>query len=176
MTLIETPIKDAWLVKLKKLEDGRGFFARVYCFNELKEKGIDKRIAQMNCSYSHKKGTLRGLHYQAEPYSEIKIIRCIQGAIFDVIADVRPESESFGKWYGVELTQSNRDMLIVPEGCAHGYQTLTDEAEVIYPTTEFYSPKYERGIRWDDPFFNIQWPVANPIVSEKDSAFVDFKT
>lgn len=174
MKIVETPLKDSFLVYLERIEDFRGFFARAYCYKELGKRGINKKIVQINTSYSYKKGTLRGLHYQVDPHGETKIMRCIQGAIFDVIIDLRPESETFCQWYGVKLSAYNRNMLIVPEGFAHGYQTLIDDTEVIYPTTAFYSPEHERGIRWDDPFFNIKWPVSDPIISDKDKSFPDF--
>jgi len=175
MIIVETPFKGAWLVDLRKNADFRGFFARVYCHNEFREIGIDEKIAQINSSYSHKKGTLRGLHYQTEPYEEIKMVRCIQGAIFDVIIDLRPDSKTYCQWYGVELSADNRTSLIVPKGCANGYQTLFDDTETIYFVTEFYSPEHEGGIRWNDPLFNIKWPISDPIISDKDKSFPDFK-
>jgi dTDP-4-dehydrorhamnose 3,5-epimerase len=118
---------------------------------------------------------LRGLHYQINPYEEIKMVRCIQGAIFNVIIDLRPTSDTFCQWYAVELSSDNGLMLIVPEGFANGFQTLADDTEVIYPVTQFYSPEHERGVRWNDPLFNIKWPLLDPIISEKDKAFQDFK-
>jgi len=175
MVIVETPFQGAWLVDLEKKTDFRGFFGRVYCYNEFKEIRVDERIAQINSSYSYKKGTLRGLHYQSEPYGEIKMVRCIQGAIFDVIIDLRPGSKTYCQWYGVELSASNRTLLIVPKGCANGYQTLMDDTEMIYFVTEFYSPENERGIRWNDPLFNVKWPISNPTISDKDKSFPDFK-
>ena len=175
MDIVETPLKGAWLVDLRKNVDFRGFFARVYCHSEFREKGIDEKIAQINSSFSHKRGTLRGLHYQTEPYEEIKMVRCIQGAIFDVIIDLRPNSKTYCQWYGVELSADNRTLLIVPKGCANGYQTLFDDTETIYFVTEFYSPEHEGGIRWNDPLFNVKWPISDPIISDKDKSFPDFK-
>jgi dTDP-4-dehydrorhamnose 3,5-epimerase len=175
LKIVEIPLKGAFLVHVEKIEDFRGFFARAYCYKELEKRGINKKIVQINTSYSYKKGTLRGLHYQVDPHGETKMMRCIQGAIFDVIIDLRPESETFCQWYGVKLSAYNRNMLIVPESFAHGYQTLIDDTEVIYPTTAFYSPEHERGIRWDDSFFNIKWPISDPIISDKDNSFPDFK-
>ncbi len=175
MKIVETPLKNSFVVHLDLIEDFRGFFARTYCYKELEKRGVTKNIVQINTSYSFKKGTLRGLHYQVDPHGETKIMRCIQGAIFDVIIDLRPESKTFCQWYGVKLSAYNRNMLIVSEGFAHGYQTLIDDTEVIYPTTAFYSPEHERGIRWDDPFFNIKWPISDPIISDKDKSFPDFK-
>lgn len=175
MRLIKTPLKGAFIIYPEKIEDSRGFFARLYCYNEFKKRGFAKQIVQINTSYSNKKGTLRGLHYQVKPYEENKIMRCIQGAIFDVIIDLRPESGTYCNWYGTELSAVNRKMIIVPEGFAHGFQALADGAEVIYPTTEFYSQEHERGIRWNDSMFNIKWPISNPVVSEKDRSFGDFK-
>lgn len=175
MEVIETSLKGAFFVKLEKLEDFRGFFERVYCFNEFKKIGINKTILQINSSYSSKKGTIRGLHYQVEPCAEIKIMRCIQGEVFDVIIDLRPESKTYCQWFGTKLTAKDSTLLVIPEGFAHGCQSLVDDTGIMYPVTACYSPKHERGIRWNDPLFNIEWPVLDPIVSDKDKSFPDFK-
>jgi dTDP-4-dehydrorhamnose 3,5-epimerase len=169
-----TPIKDAWLVEVKRLEDERGFFARSFCQQEFKEHGLDPRLAQCNVSFNAKRGTLRGLHYQAAPHEEAKLVRCTQGAIWDVVVDLRRESPSFKCWHGVELTAENRRALYVPGGCAHGFQTLSDDAEVLYLMSEFYHPGSARGLPWDDPAFGIRWPLADPILSARDRDFVRF--
>jgi dTDP-4-dehydrorhamnose 3,5-epimerase len=164
-----TPLKDAYVVEIKKIEDERGFFARAWCQREFEEQGIELTWAQANLAYSHKKGTLRGLHFQVEPFAEAKLIRCVRGAIFDVIVDLRSDSHTFEQWFGVELTADNRKAIYVPPGFAHGYQSLLDDTEVFYPVSQFYTPGYERGIRWDDPAFAITWPLAdNLIISDKD--------
>jgi len=174
MIFTETPIKDAWLVEVKRLEDERGFFARSFCRQEFQEHGLDPRLAQSNVSFNAKRGTLRGLHYQAAPHEEAKLVRCTQGAIWDVIVDLRRESPSFKRWHGVELTAENRRALYVPGGCAHGFQTLSDDAEILYLMSEFYHPESARGLPWDDPAFGIRWPLADPILSARDRDFAPF--
>ncbi len=175
MKLTPTPIAGVYVIDLEPRGDDRGWFARVWCKRELEEAGLLGGWVQCNGSYSRHAGTLRGLHYQAAPHEEAKLIRCISGSIYDVVADVRPDSPTFGKWLGVELTAKNRQMLYVAPGVAHGYQTLEDDSEVMYPVTEFYTPSHERGVRWDDPFFAITWPEAsNRIVSAKDQSWPDF--
>jgi len=174
MIFTETPIKDAWLVEVKRLEDERGFFARSFCRQEFQERGLDPRLAQSNVSFNAKRGTLRGLHYQAAPHEEAKLVRCTQGAIWDVVVDLRRESPSFKRWHGVELTAENRRALYVPGGCAHGFQTLSDDAEILYLMSEFYHPESARGLPWDDPAFGIRWPLADPILSARDRDFAPF--
>jgi len=175
MIFKETRLKGAFIIELEKFEDERGFFSRVWCQQELAAHGLVSQIAQANISFNKKKGTLRGLHYQLPPYEEVKIMRCTRGAIYDVIVDLRPDSATYRQWLGVELTEDNYQMLYVPQNFAHGYQTLTDNAEVFYPTSQFYTPQAEGGIRWDDPTFTIEWPVMPPpVISEKDGNWPDF--
>jgi dTDP-4-dehydrorhamnose 3,5-epimerase len=170
-----TPIADAYLVDVEKHGDERGFFGRAFCANEFHEKNIPFTVAQANVGYSAKKGTLRGLHYQVAPHEEAKLVRCIRGAVFDVIIDLRKESESYGQWFGTHLSADTHRLFHVPKGTAHGYLSLTDESEIMYLVSEFYAPGAECGIRWDDPVFNIQWPLThNLIISDKDRAWPDF--
>ena len=175
MIFSETKIKGAFLIRLEKHEDERGFFARVWCRKEFERHGLNADFVQANVSRSNKAGTLRGIHYQSPPNEEAKLVRCLKGAIYDVAVDLRPGSSSFKKWIGERLTAENHRMLYIPEGCAHGYLTLTDHAEVFYPVSTFYTPESERGIRWNDPTFNIKWPIAGDLVmSEKDQSWPDF--
>lgn len=168
MIFTETKLKGAFELQIKKLEDERGFFGRSWCANEMKDHGLKADLCQANTSFSAKKGTLRGMHFQINPYQETKLIRCTRGAILDVIIDLRVESPTFKQWIGVELTQDNYKMLYVPEDFAHGFITLEDNTEVTYLVTQFYTPGAEKGIRWNDPFFNIQWPFEPVVISEKD--------
>jgi dTDP-4-dehydrorhamnose 3,5-epimerase len=175
MIFTETTLKDAYLVEPQKYEDERGYFARVFCENEFKSLGFKLNMVQSNISLSYKKGTIRGLHYQADPHAEVKLIRCIKGSIFDVIIDLRPHSSTYKQWLGMELNSSNGQMLLIPENFAHGYQSLMDHTEVFYQVSQFYTPDAEKGIRWDDTAFNIQWPeMVHPIISEKDKSWPDF--
>ena len=169
MKFSETILQGAYLIKLEKREDERGFFARAFCINEFKSFNLDTSILQVNNSFSRFAGTLRGMHYQLPPCAEDKIVRCIKGAIYDVIIDLRPDSPAFGKWFGIELNDENRFTLYVPKGFAHGNISLCDNTELLYYVTEYYSPQAERGIRWDDPYFGIEWPVQPVEISEKDS-------
>lgn len=169
-----TPIAGAVIVELTPLLDERGFFARSWCQDEFKAHGLETRIAQCNISYNAKSGTLRGLHYQVAPSEEAKLVRCPRGAIHDVIVDLRPRSTSFKRWFGVELTASNRRMLYVPEGVAHGFVTLADDTEVFYQASQRYDPARYRGVRWDDPAFGIVWPVPIVQISERDRQHADF--
>lgn len=177
MIFTETKIKGAFIVDVKRLEDDRGFFGRSYCQKEFETFGLNTNVVQSNISFNKSKGTLRGLHMQVFPFEESKLVRCTRGAIFDVLVDLRQNSETFKQWIGVELTADSYQMLYVPEGCAHGYMTLEDNTDVMYQVTQFYSPGAERGFRWDDPSFNIQWPMEPLIISEKDRAlpFFDVK-
>jgi dTDP-4-dehydrorhamnose 3,5-epimerase len=175
MIFTETKLKGAYVIELEKIGDDRGFFSRVWCQKEFEAQGLVARIAQANTSFNKIKGTLRGLHYQRPPYEEVKIMRCVRGAIYDVIVDLRPSSPTYMQWVGVELTQDNYKMLYVPENFAHGYQTLTDDAEVFYPTSQFYTPQAEAGVRWNDPAFAIEWPQPDPpVISEKDKSWPDY--
>lgn len=162
MIFTETELKGAFIIEIDPHEDERGFFARSWCENEFKEHGLNPRLAQCNISFNKKRGTLRGMHYQAEPYPEAKLVRCTMGAIYDVIIDLRKDSPTFKRWAAVELTAQNRRALYVPEGFAHGFQTLEDNTEVFYQMSEFYHPECARGVRWDDPAFGVEWrlPVS----------------
>jgi dTDP-4-dehydrorhamnose 3,5-epimerase len=175
MIFTETPLPGAYVIDLEPREDDRGFFARAFCRNELEAHGLKSSIAQANMSYNHKKGTLRGMHYQRPPHAEVKMVRCIAGAVWDAIIDIRKQSPTYLKWHAVELSAANRRMLYVPEGFAHGFQSLIDHSEVLYLVTEFYSPGHEVGIRWNDPRFGIEWPIPDPILSPKDAVHPDFQ-
>lgn len=174
MIFTELELKGAFLVEVKKLEDERGFFGRAWCANEFKQHGLNPSFVQLNTSFSHKKGTIRGMHYQVDPYQEVKFIRCTRGRIWDVIIDLRPGSPTFMKWMGNELSADNYRMVYVPENFAHGFVTLEDNSEVYYPVSQFYTPGAERGLRWNDPAFDIKWPIEITVVSEKDQSHRDF--
>jgi dTDP-4-dehydrorhamnose 3,5-epimerase len=168
----ETSLKDVFIIEPERIEDERGFFARAWCKKEFEAHGLNPCVVQINLSFSKKRSTLRGMHYQGVPHQEAKLFRCIRGAIYDVIIDLRPASPTYLKWIGVELTADNRKMLYVPEGFAHGYQTLVDNTEVLYPVSQFYSPESERGVRWNDPTFGIEWPDRdNVVISQKDKSW-----
>jgi len=174
MNFIETEIKDLFVVELNKIGDERGFFARTWCEKEFADKNLTSKMLQANTSYSKEKGTLRGLHYQVSPHEEAKLMRCIKGAIFDVAVDLRPDSKTYKKWFGIELTESNRKMLFIPEGFAHGYQTLVENTEAFYMSSAFYAPEAERGLRWNDPAIGINWPVTEELnITEKDQSWAD---
>ncbi|HEY9878949.1 MAG TPA: dTDP-4-dehydrorhamnose 3,5-epimerase [Leptolyngbyaceae cyanobacterium] len=175
MQIIATPLKDAFVVELEIREDDRGGFARTFCAKEFEDHGLKPIVAQCNMSYNFKAGTLRGMHYQLSPAAETKLVRCTKGAIYDVIIDMRPDSPTYKQHFGIELTADNRKALYVPEMFAHGYLALTDGAEVVYQVGEFYSPGYERGIRYDDPVFGIEWPMPITVISEKDSKWPPFE-
>jgi dTDP-4-dehydrorhamnose 3,5-epimerase len=175
MIFIETQLKGAFIIKPERLEDERGFFARTWCQREFEAHGLNSRLVQCNISFNKKAGTLRGMHYQAAPYEEAKLVRCTQGAIYDAIIDLRPESPTFKQYTAIVLTAQNRKMLYVPEGFAHGFLTLEDHTEVFYQMSEFYAPEYARGIRWNDPAFNIQWPADVQIISDRDQNLPDFE-
>ena len=168
------PLAGAFLIDLDKKADERGFFARAYCEKEFAEHGLTTHVCQANVSLSMQKGTLRGMHYQLAPKAETKIVRCLRGALYDVILDLRPGSSSFGESFGGELTAENRRMMYVPKGFAHGFITLADDTEAFYFVDEFYSPENERGVRYDDPKFNIKWPAQPKVISEKDRTYRNF--
>ncbi len=174
MKYTEAKLKGAFVVKIEKLSDERGFFARSWCQKEFEDQGLISRLVQTNVSYNRKKGTLRGMHYQIAPYQECKLIRCTRGAIYDVIIDLRPDSATYKQWTGVELTADNYTMLYVPEDFAHGFLTLTDNTEITYQVSQFYTPGSEKGIRFDDTAFNIQWPLEVTVISDKDRTWPDF--
>jgi dTDP-4-dehydrorhamnose 3,5-epimerase len=175
MIFTETKLKGAYLIDLDKHEDERGFFARSWCQDEFEKHGLNPRLVQCNISYNEKLGTLRGLHYQASPYQEAKLVRCTMGALYDVIVDLRSDSPTFKTWFSVELTAQNRRALYVPEGFAHGFQTLVNDTEVFYQMSEFFHSECARGVRWDDPAFGIVWPISNPIISKRDTEFVPIR-
>jgi len=169
MIFTETELQRAYIIDLEEKHDHRGFFARTFCAKELEAHNLKPVVAQCNLSFNYKKGTLRGMHYQIAPATETKLIRCIKGAIYDVIIDMRPESPTYLQHFGVELSADNHRALYVPEMFAHGYQALTDGCEVMYMVGEFYTPGKERGLLYNDPFFNIQWPLEVTEISEKDT-------
>lgn len=174
MKFIETPLKGAYTIELEKRGDDRGFFARAFCKNEFGNLNLDSNVVQINNSLSVDKGTLRGMHYQLPPKAETKIVRCIKGSLFDVIVDIRKDSPTFLKWFGSELSAENRRMMYVPKGFAHGFVTLEKDTEAFYMVTEYYAPEKERGIRYNDPKLNIQWPVIPQVISDKDLNHPDF--
>jgi len=167
----ETPLAGAFVIELEPHADDRGFFARAYCAREFEEHGLEPRVVQANLSYNRSKGTLRGMHYQAPPAGEAKLVRCIRGAIHDVIVDLRPDSPTYLQHVGVDLTAENRRALFVPALFAHGFQTLEDEVEVFYQVSEFYTPGAERGLRHDDPALGISWPLEVSEISDKDRSW-----
>lgn len=170
-----TRIGGAFLLELERLEDERGFFARAWCAVEARRHGLDPAVAQCNLSFTTHRGTLRGMHFQAFPHAEAKTVRCVRGAVFDVVADLRPESPTYLQWEGFELTQANRLALHLPQGCAHGFQTLADDVELLYQMSGPFVPEAARGFRWNDPAFRIRWPIPDPILSAKDAGFPDFQ-
>ena len=174
MFFTETELAGAYIIDLDRREDNRGFFARTWAQEEFEAHGLNSRVVQANLSYNHTRGTIRGMHYQRAPYAETKLVRCVQGAIYDVIIDLRPESATYKRWIGVELTAENRRALFIPEGFAHGFQTLADNSDVTYQVSEFYTPGAEGGIRYNDPAFEIQWPLDVTVISEKDKQWPDF--
>jgi dTDP-4-dehydrorhamnose 3,5-epimerase len=194
MIFIETKLKGAFIIDPEKLEDERGFFARSFCVREFEKNGLNPRSVQCNISYNRKKGTLRGMHFQVAPFAEAKLVRCTHGAIYDVIVDLRPDSATYWQWIGVELSapasprpndpsQFTADcsrlpaeyrMLFIPEGFAHGFITLEDQTEVFYQMSEFFAPGSAKGFRWNDPVFNIEWPMEPVVISERDNSYPDF--
>jgi dTDP-4-dehydrorhamnose 3,5-epimerase len=168
------PLRGAYTIELEKRGDERGFFARFYCQREFESAGIPTPIVQINNSLSAKAGTMRGMHYQLPPAAEIKVVRCIRGALYDVIIDLRPDSPTFCQWFGAELSAENRLMMFVPQGFAHGFITLTDDTEAFYLVNAFYTPEAERGLRFNDPRFNVSWPRTPVDVSDKDLNWPDF--
>jgi dTDP-4-dehydrorhamnose 3,5-epimerase len=170
MIFTETKLKGVYIIDVKRIGDERGFFGRAFCQNEFLEYGLTVNMVQTNLSFSKTKGTLRGMHMQLLPYGESKLVRCTRGAIFDVAVDLRPDSETFTQWIGVELTADNYRMLYSPEGFAHGFITLKNDTDVTYPVSQFYTPAAERGFRWNDPTFKIQWPIEPVVVSDKDKS------
>lgn len=174
MIFTETKLKGAFIVEPERLEDQRGFFARSWCRREFKDHGLNENLAQCNISFNKKRGTLRGMHYQTPPHEEARLVRCTMGALYDVIIDLRITSASFRHWVALELTDENRKMIYIPEGFAHGFLTLADNTEAFYQMSEFYAPRFSRGVRWDDPAFNIHWPIEVKVLSERDKDYPDF--
>jgi dTDP-4-dehydrorhamnose 3,5-epimerase len=171
MRFTETGLAGAYVVDLTPFEDERGFFARTFDAKLLEEHGMNPRVSQANMSYNRRKGTLRGMHMQVEPALETKFVRCVRGAIYDAIVDMRPDSPTYLQHFGVELTADNRRALFVPESFAHGFQTLEDETDVFYEVSQFYTPGTERGYRHDDPAFGIEWPLEVTVISDKDATW-----
>jgi dTDP-4-dehydrorhamnose 3,5-epimerase len=171
---IETKLKGVFIMEPERLEDERGFFARTWCQREFEAHGLNPRLAQCSISFNKRRGTLRGMHYQAAPYEEARLVRCTMGAIYDVAIDLRRSSAAFKQWTAVELTADNRRMLHIPEGFAHGFQTLEDDTEVLYQMSEFYHPESITGVRWDDPAFEITWPEEVKVISARDRQYPDF--
>jgi len=176
MRFIQTPLPGAWVIELERFSDERGWFARSFDPDEFQARGLDPTVAQCNVSFNARRGTLRGMHYQAEPHGESKLVRCVRGTIFDVAVDLRDDSASRCQWHGVELSGENRLAYYIPAGLAHGFQTLTDDCEVLYQMGHRYVPDAGRGVRFDDPAFAIQWPqpAGQRIVSDRDRSYPDF--
>ena len=175
MIFTEAPLQGAFVIEPEPLEDARGLFARTWCRREFEARGLETRIAQCSTSLNKKKGTLRGMHFQAPPFAETKIVRCTRGSMYDVIIDLRPDSPTCTRHFAVVLTAENRKMLYVPTGFAHGFQTLEDTTEVSYQISEFYSPEHARGVRWDDPAFGIRWPDDDRTIVDRDRNHPDFR-
>jgi dTDP-4-dehydrorhamnose 3,5-epimerase len=174
MNFHPTPLAGAYLLEIARIGDDRGFFGRSWCRREMAEHGLDSEIAQANTSFSRSRGTLRGLHFQIAPHRESKLVRCTRGAIYDVIIDLRPESPTFRQWFGAELTADNHLALYSPKGFAQGFITLQDDSEITYFASEAYAPGKDRGVRWNDPQFGIQWPLQPSVMSDKDRNWPDF--
>jgi dTDP-4-dehydrorhamnose 3,5-epimerase len=177
MRFIETPLPGAWVIELELLGDARGWFARTFDAEEFAGRGLNASVVQCNASFNARAHTLRGMHYQAQPHGESKLVRCVRGAIFDVAVDLRPDSPTYCQWHGVELSANNGVTFYIPVGMAHGFQTLVDGCEVVYQMGHRYVPDSARGVRWDDPSFRIEWPdtSGNRIVSERDASYADFE-
>lgn len=174
MIFRETALQGTFIIEPEIKQDERGFFARTWCADEFVEHGLNPKILQCSVSYNKKKGTLRGMHYQVAPHEEVKLVRCTRGAIFDVVIDLRPASRTYAKHTSVVLTEANHLLLYIPEGCAHGYQTLEDNTEVFYQISQTFHPESARGIQWDDPYFDIPWPEGDRIISPKDRQYPIF--
>ncbi|MBS0615252.1 MAG: dTDP-4-dehydrorhamnose 3,5-epimerase [Verrucomicrobia bacterium] len=174
MKFVPLRLSGAYLIEPDLIKDERGFFARTFCREEFLSNSLITSLEQCSISYNHKKGTLRGMHYQQIPHGEVKVVRCTQGAIYDVIVDLRSDSSTFKYWESVELTAENRKMLYIPEGVAHGFQTLQDNTEVFYQISNKYVPLAARGVRWNDPQLRIEWPMAPSVISDRDKLYEDF--
>jgi dTDP-4-dehydrorhamnose 3,5-epimerase len=175
MEFIETSLKGAFVVRFKKIEDERGYFARAWCCEEFLQHGLISQMVQLNVGFSHRRGTVRGMHYQLAPHAEAKFVRCTRGAIYDVIVDLRKDSPTLGQWHGIELTPDNGLMVYVPEGFAHGCQTVQDNTEMYYMTSALFAPTAARGVRYNDPAFGITWPLPVSFISATDRDWPDFR-
>jgi len=175
MRFTPTDLNDAWLIEPEPFRDARGWFARTFCEREFGERGLETRFVQHSTSQNFNRGTLRGMHFQRGTDAEVKLVRCLKGAIYDVIIDLRPDSPTFKRWFGAELTAENVRQLYIPKGFAHGFQTLSDDCEIGYLISEFYAPEASSGVRWDDPAFAITWPMAPTVLSDKDRDWPDFR-
>ncbi|OGM19116.1 dTDP-4-dehydrorhamnose 3,5-epimerase [Candidatus Woesebacteria bacterium RIFCSPHIGHO2_01_FULL_38_10] len=169
-----TSLEGVYVIEPVKRRDSRGFFGRTFCAREFRERGLPTSFVQMNMSKSRKKGTLRGLHYQKNPFAEDRLVRTTKGAVYDVVLDVRQESKTYGNYFAVELTDDNCKIVFIPKGCAHGFVTLENDTEILYCVTQFYEPGFEAGVRFDDPVFSINWPVKPKVVTKKDLSWPDF--
>lgn len=167
-------LKGVFIIEPERLEDERGFFARTWCRRVFEEHGLNSQLAQCSISFNRTRGTLRGMHYQEKPYEEAKLVRCTHGMIYDAVIDLRRCSSTFKRWIGLELTADNHRMLYIPEGFAHGFQTLEEHTEVFYQMSQFYAPDYAKGVRWNDPAFDIRWPADVSVISERDRSYPDF--
>lgn len=174
MKFIETTLQGAFLLELEKFEDERGYFARSWSDTEFLDRGLDARIAQCSVSFNRKKGTVRGMHFQIAPHAESKLVRCTRGGLFDVMIDLRQDSPTFKQWIGAELTPDNGMMMYLPKGFAHGFQTLADNTEIFYQISAPYVPEAARGVRWDDPTFDIEWPLPVSVINSRDGCYADF--
>jgi len=175
MIFRETRLKGSFIIEYERMSDERGFFARTFCQDEFEDRGLDTTIKQCNTSFNKTRGTLRGMHYQAAPKDEAKLVRCTRGKIYDVIIDLRADSDSYCKWAAFELDADNGLMLYIPKGFAHGFQTLEDSSEVFYQMSESYSADHARGVRWNDAAFGVEWPHEKPVMSERDRSFEDYR-
>jgi len=170
----ETKLPGAYVIEVEKREDQRGFFGRTFCREEFEAHGLNSQVVQCNTSFNKRKGTLRGMHFQAVPFAEAKLVRCTSGSIYDVIIDLRPASTTFKQHFAVELSAANQRMLYIPENMAHGFQTLEDDTEVFYQMSQMFSAEHARGVRWNDPAFGIEWPADERIITERDRNYPDF--
>jgi dTDP-4-dehydrorhamnose 3,5-epimerase len=175
MRFVETPLAGARVIEIEPHADARGFFARTFCRDTLLAAGLPGEFVQASVSHNIRRGTLRGMHFQAAPHEEPKLVRCTRGAIFDVIVDLRPASTTHRRWFGIELSAENHRTLYVPPGFAHGFQTLVDDTEILYQMAEPYVAAAARGVRWNDPAFGIAWPIAEPFMSERDASYPDYR-
>lgn len=174
MKFCETRICGVFEIRLEPHTDERGFFARTWCQEEFANHGLNSKLVQCNISRNTRRGTLRGMHFQEAPFSETKIVRCTRGSVYDVVVDLRPQSKTFKNWIAVTLTDEEGNSLYIPDGCAHGFLTLTDDADVFYQMSDYYKPEAARGVRWDDPAFGIHWPAEVKVLSGRDRTYPDF--